>query len=146
MLQHSSCQPGYRTGHAVSSTALQSTCPQQRAINAPPQRWRQKSFAALRPALSKATLTCLRDDFHFSTMTPVQAAAITTITNTKRRRGRSSDRIGQDDSVRRGSRRGLRVWRGDLFVLSACHQQGSSRLKPPESSPRCAKRIHLTAS
>ena len=25
VLQHSSCQPGYRTGHAVSSTALQSS-------------------------------------------------------------------------------------------------------------------------
>ena len=35
-----------------------------------------QSFAALRPALSEATLTCLRDDFHFTTMTPVQAASL----------------------------------------------------------------------
>uniref|UniRef100_A0A7S4A0R1 ATP-dependent RNA helicase n=1 Tax=Pelagomonas calceolata TaxID=35677 RepID=A0A7S4A0R1_9STRA len=36
----------------------------------------QQSFAALRPTLSQATLACLRDDFHFSTMTPVQAASL----------------------------------------------------------------------
>ena len=36
----------------------------------------QQSFAALRPALSKATLACLQKDFRFSTMTPVQAAAL----------------------------------------------------------------------
>ena len=35
-----------------------------------------QSFAALRPALSEATLTCLQRDFHFSTMTPVQAASL----------------------------------------------------------------------
>ena len=36
----------------------------------------QQSFASLRPALSEATLTCLQKDFHFSTMTPVQAASL----------------------------------------------------------------------
>ena len=36
----------------------------------------QQSFASLRPALSEATLTCLRDDFRFDVMTPVQAASL----------------------------------------------------------------------
>ena len=35
-----------------------------------------QSFAALRPELSQATLTCLQRDFRFSTMTPVQAASL----------------------------------------------------------------------
>ena len=76
VLQHRSCQPGRRTDRVVSSIALQGQVSTAAGDNKRAAAAMAQSFAALRPELSQATLTCLQRDFRFSTMTPVQAAAL----------------------------------------------------------------------
>ena len=115
VLQHRSCQPGRRTDRVVSSIALQGQVSTAAGDNKRAAAAMAQSFAALRPELSQATLTCLQKDFRFDVMTPVQAASLPLLLTQKDVVAEAVTGIGQDDSLRRRGGRGLLAFRKGTY-------------------------------